>query len=207
MRKEVPLFMTFVAGASIVLGYFLKWDFLRVTASRQMLNWAVVIAAFSLALGAGNITRIHLNNLRKQGHDWILSVLLLVSLYGYLVYGVWRGVPDKNYQWLFNAFLVPGNATVFSLNGFFIISAAYRTWRIKNWRAGILVVTAILVVLGRVGIGQAIWGQLGPISNWIMKFPNAAGMRGIMIGAALGTIGLGLRIILGIERSHFGGLD
>ena len=207
MRKEVPLLVTFIAGASIILGYFLKWDFLRVTASKQMLNWAVIIAAFSLALGAGNITRIHLNNVQKKTGAWFLSILLLVSLYGYLAYGLAKGASDKNYQWLFNAFLVPGNATVFSLNGFFIISAAYRTWRLRNWRAGLLVITAITVVLGRVGIGQALWSQLGPISDWIMKFPNAAGMRGIMIGAALGTVGLGLRIILGIERSHFGGMD
>ncbi len=99
---------------------------------------------------------------------------------------------------------MPGNSTVFSLNGFFIISAAYRTWRLRNWRAALLVGTAILVVLGRVGIGQAMWPALGPISDWIMTYPNAAGMRGIMIGAALGTISLGLRIILGIERGHLG---
>lgn len=204
MRKEIPLAVTFIAGASVVLGYFLNVDFIKLTASRQMLNWAVIVAAFALALGAGNLTRLHVLNISRRGKQWPYSFILLGSLYGYLIYGLSVGMADRGYQWLFNGALVPGNSTVFSLNGFFIISAAYRTWRLRNWRAALLVGTALLVVIGRVGLGQAIWPASAQIADWIMTYPNAAGMRGIVIGAALGTISLGLRVILGIERGHFG---
>lgn len=203
MRREIPVLVTFIAGASIVLGFFINIPFLKF-ASRELLNWAVLVAAFALALGAGNLTRLHLTNITKRGKHWPYSIILLVSLYGYLLYGLIKGPSDRGYQWLFNGALVPGNSTVFSLNGFFIISAAYRTWRLRNWRATILVIAALLVVLGRVGVGQVVWPALGPLSDWIMTYPNTAGMRGIVIGAALGTISLGLRIILGLERRHFG---
>jgi hypothetical protein len=204
MRKEIPLVVTFVAGSAVVLGYFLNVPFIKVTASSQMLNWAVIVAAFALALGAGSLTRLHVLNIAKKGRQWPYSIILLVCLYGYLIFGLWKGMADKSYQWLFNGALVPGNSTVFSLNGFFIISAAYRTWRLRNWRAALLVMTALIAVIGRVGLGQAIWPASARLADWIMTYPNAAGMRGIVIGAALGTISLGLRIILGIDRGHLG---
>ena len=38
-----------------------------------------------------------------------------------------------------------------------------------------------------------------------MDVPNVAGRRAIFIGAALGAVATGVRIILGIERSHLRG--
>jgi hypothetical protein len=62
-----------------------------------------------------------------------------------------------------------------------------------------------------VPVGAAIWGQdsfLGGfpgIKDWIMSVPNMAAKRAILMGAALGAISTGIRVILGIERAHLGG--
>jgi hypothetical protein len=63
-------------------------------------------------------------------------------------------------------------------------------------------------MLARVPIGEAIpviGDYLPKVMNWIMDVPNIAGRRAIFIGAALGAVSTGLRVILGLERSHLGG--
>ncbi|PKK90428.1 MAG: hypothetical protein CVV64_08670 [Candidatus Wallbacteria bacterium HGW-Wallbacteria-1] len=107
------------------------------------------------------------------------------------------------YKWVFE----PMSSTMFSLLAFFIASAAFRAFRAKTFEAGLLLVSAFLVMLGRVPIGKAIWDGFPDIANWIMAVPNTAGQRAIMIGAALGVVSASLKILLGIERSYLGGGD
>ena len=80
-----------------------------------------------------------------------------------------------------------------------------------------LAITAVLVMIGRVPVGAAISGSfvlpgsetplplLVWVQDWIMNVPNLAAKRAILIGAALGAVATGLKIILGIERSAIGG--
>jgi hypothetical protein len=49
--------------------------------------------------------------------------------------------------------------------------------------------------------------QLPAIQDWIMEVPQNAAKRAIIIGAALGVMATGLRVILGIERSYLSGED
>jgi hypothetical protein len=106
--------------------------------------------------------------------------------------------------WLYNYVFFPCNATMFSLLAFFIASAAFRAFRARNTEAALLLGAAILVLLGRAPIGRFIYDALPEITNWIIDVPNNAGRRAIMMGAALGGIVTGLRVILGLERSHLG---
>jgi hypothetical protein len=70
--------------------------------------------------------------------------------------------------------------------------------------ATILLIVAMLVMLGRVPIGQVIYHRMPEITEWIMNYPNLAVQRGIIIGAALGAASMSIRIILGIERTYMG---
>ena len=40
------------------------------------------------------------------------------------------------------------------------------------------------------------------IGVWIQKVPNTGGMRGIIIGLAIGAIGMGIRTLIGRERGY-----
>ena len=108
------------------------------------------------------------------------------------------------YDWLFTHLQAPMMTTMFSLLSFFIASAAYRAFRARTIQATLLLGTAIIVMLGRIPIGQAIYAGLPDIANWIMSVPNTAVQRGIIIGAALGGASTALRIILGLDRTYMG---
>ena len=49
--------------------------------------------------------------------------------------------------------------------------------------------------------------QIPVWQEWIMEVPQNAAKRAILIGAALGVMATGLRVILGIERSYLSGED
>ncbi len=114
------------------------------------------------------------------------------------------GPSGRVYLWMYDHVFYPCNATMFALLAFFIASAAFRAFRARNTEAALLLGAAILVMIGRVPVGAYLHDWFPLISDWIVDIPNNAGRRAIMMGAALGAIVTGLRVILGMERSHLG---
>jgi hypothetical protein len=114
------------------------------------------------------------------------------------------GKEGRAYNWFYDHVFAPCNSTMFALLAFFVVSAAFRAFRARNMEAGLLLGGAILVMLGRVPIGRAISENLPSIAQWILDVPNNGSRRAIMMGAAIGAIATGLRILLGLERSHLG---
>jgi hypothetical protein len=102
---------------------------------------------------------------------------------------------------------------MFALLAFFIASAAFRAFRVRTVEAGWLAAAALIVMIGRVPIGDMLTGflppalQLSSLQDWIMEVPQNAAKRAILMGAALGIMATGLRVILGIERSYLSGED
>ena len=213
MKRFVPWLLTFVAGIAMIADYFIPHRIFG-TLTAEMKQWGLIVVAFSYILGVANVVRIQGNKISRRDSDWLYSVVLVVSLFTMAGLGIFHrhegdGTP---FIWLFNTFYDPLASTMFALLAFFITSAAYRAFRARSTQAVLLLSAAILVMLGQVPVGAAIWG--GPdaflggfpgIKDWIMNVPNLAGKRAILMGAALGAISTGLRVILGLERAHLGG--
>jgi len=205
LKREVPLIITAVFGSFMVIEYFVPHP--TVTSFGEMLQqWAIIVVAFAYVLGVANIVRINGEKISRRSKDWPYAFPLLAGLAFMLTVGVVFGVGNGT---LFNDFYLyayaPMSGTMFSLLAFFIASAAFRAFRIRTVEAGLLAVAAIIVMLGRVPVGAEMWDKLPVISDWIMNAPQMAAKRAILIGAALGAISTGLKVILGIERNYLGG--
>ncbi|GAB4451681.1 MAG: hypothetical protein Kow0031_34210 [Anaerolineae bacterium] len=167
-----------------------------------LVSWAAIIAAFALFLGFFNVVSVHANRIRHQQPGYIYSAVLLISLLATLAVGLWGGPNSGGSQFIFAYILQPLEATLFSLLALFIATAAFRAFRVRNTETFFFVLFAVIVLLGQVPLGIYLWSELPVIKDWILNVPTLAGVRGILLGVALGTIATGLRVLLGTDRPY-----
>ena len=206
MRKEIPLLITFLTGMYFVVDYFVTIPGVE-RLSENMKQWVIIIIAFTYILGVGNVAHFHLRKVARQERDWLFSVATLISMVVMIVLGmIYPGTMEGTAMvWLYNHIFTPMQATMFSLLAFYIASASFRAFRVRNVEASLLAITALVVMMGRVPLGDMLWGDFAHFVEWIMGDLQVVGKRAILIGAALGAISTGLKVILGIERSYLSG--
>ena len=204
MRGPIPVAVAFVSGLFMVVSFFSPHPEIE-RISGDFLNWVSIVTGFTILLGVVSIARTNTAKVQRQSAGWPYAVILLICLAAMVGGSVFQGNEAGTvYYWLFNNLQAPMMTTMFSLLAFFIASAAYRAFRARTVQSTLLLGTAVLVMLGRIPIGQAIYSDLPEIANWIMAVPNTAVQRGIIIGAALGAAATALRIMLGLERTYMG---
>lgn len=206
MRREGPIVVGFIVGALVVISNLFVTPFLR-TVRKDLDQWYLIVVNWTVLVGMINLTQLHLKKISRKVEGWFYSLTLLAGIYVYLFYILFfcKSAGDPKFQWLYNTSVSPMSSTMFSLLAFYIASAAYRSFRIRTAEATVLLAAAVLVMLGRVPIGNMISPALPDIASWMISVPNTAGMRGIQLGAGLGGIATALRVLIGIERGHLGG--
>ncbi len=202
MKRTLPYVITAVSAAIILISMFFG---VAPKVSQELDQWSVVSSAVVCAFGLVNLTAVHVKNIKRRSEDWDLSILLLILTYGYLILGLAKGPTDELYSWIFNATAVPLGATFYALLAFYIVSAAYRAFRAKSRDAVILLVSAIIVLIGKAPLGEYLFPFMGEWTNWIMDIPSVATMRSVAFGATLGALITAIRVLLGFDRPYAAG--
>ena len=214
MKREVPLFITGALGLLMILSFFVPHQLVSVPADFFQAS-VIIVLAFSYLLGGANLLRVNVDAIYKREAGWPFKIVLIAGLVATIVIGIMEGRgfldPGMRSKWIYDNLYSPMQGTMFALLAFYIASAAFRAFRIRTLEAGLLAIAALIVMLGRVPIGNLVSGwlpepaRLGTVQEWIMNVPQNAAKRAILIGAALGVMATGLRVILGIERSYLSG--
>lgn len=196
-----------------------------------------VIAAFLLGLGIYSVLRVHITRLLKRQKDWVFSVVLLTAMvtmviFGYIDY-VQREFHDKegklvemvnwgpaNYGFdlLFDGLLQQMDAAMFSMIAFFILSAAFRAFRIRSIEATVLMGSALIMILSLMGAIDVPWSnmvdgitgkdpshflnnmKISEVKGWFQSTLQVPSLRALEFGVGLGALAMGLRIWLGLEK-------
>jgi len=204
MKRQGPVLVAFVTGVIVLAGYFFNSQTV-VDMSTQIVRWQNIVAAFALALGGVNMFRLHGKNIIGRKKNWVYSCIFMVAFVSYFVLGVAKSTTSAEYQYIWQNLYQPAASTMYSFTLFYMTSACWRAFRIRNWQAAVLMVTGAVVLLGQVGIGAAISEAIPAVSAWIIDTPNAAAIRAITIGGSLGMGVMSIRVILGLERTYMAG--
>ncbi|HBK85439.1 MAG TPA: hypothetical protein DDZ53_05350 [Firmicutes bacterium] len=209
MRKEIPIALSFLAGIIMLIDSFTPGNFApRVELSK----WLIIMSAFMVGIASVNLVRIHGANVISRRKGWFNSFSLLVMLVAFTYVGVMKySYPEvETWKVLFQNFydyiMSPPAAVMYAIIAFYVSSASYRAFKARSVEATVLLVAAVVVMLGKAPVGELIWSKFPVISSWLLNVANTTGQRGIMIGAAIGGFVTSLRVLLGLERGHLGGV-
>ncbi len=215
MRRTLPLAITFIVGIMVIVNSAIIAPGFNKFIQDYVIRAVTVSTAWATALGAFNLMRVHGNRISRKREGWINSVFLIASFSILLLLGVFlkKGQNDPLYLFFYNSLNVPLNSTMFAVLCFYIASAAYRAFRVRNIEATVLLTSAVIVMLGSVPIGKIMFDGFGAngllgipwMKNWIMDQANTSVVRGLTLGITLGSLAQAMRNLLGIERGYMSG--
>lgn len=202
MRKVLPIAAAVICGLYALVDFFVT-DPVVDAVGAKLLEGVMILAAFALLLGLLNLMNVHLRRVATGEKNQGFSVVLVAAMLVTLVCGVaW---PQSGaLTWIFGYIYYPLQSSLAALLAFFAVSAAYRAFRLRSGQAVILLVTSLLVLVTQMPFMSALSPLFAEIREWVLYVPVAAGVRGLILGVALGTITTCLRVLLAVDRPYAG---
>jgi hypothetical protein len=203
IRRSIPVAITIAVGLLTFLGLLLQLPQL----SSLLLRWASFLAAIALLLGVLNLLAVHLNRLFKGNLYSGVLALSMVAVFTFAITDA-AGITRNGVETIFNWVQFPLEAALSSLLAFLLLFAGVNLLkRQRNIGGALFLLTAVLVLLSAAlatsrfvptGVANT-FANIGQIISTIFV---TAGVRGILLGVALGTITLSIRLLLGVERPY-----
>lgn len=175
--------------------------------SRFLIEIVSITGAFAVLLGVINLMRVQLAGIRKGGRGLygvvtVLVFLLIIGLRaaerGGLVTTLDSTAPTISLTVL-DALQVAIESALAGMVAFFLIYAAARMLRKRlTVTAIVFIITCVIVLVGYLPLVGLDF--LSSIREWLLRIPAQAGLRGLLIGGAIGTVIVGVRVLIGQDR-------
>ena len=167
IKRQLAIVVMISMGFLALAGQFINSESLREFTDKDAPQWYMIIAGFTAFLGCLNLLQLHTTNVIRKQKNWQYSIFTLLGFLLMIFFGfIYNGSPAdlgphlKNeysaFYWMYNYVYLPLSSTMFALLAFFVASASYRAFRIRNFEATLLLISGVLLMLGRVPIGAFI---------------------------------------------------
>ena len=149
-KRQIPILIVSLIGFATLLGWFFDQPTFKSFVDDDATQWFDILAAFAIFLGGLNLLKLQTQKVLMKQKGWQYSLfaiggLLFAIVAGFFVKGnpevAWGAhVTSKGtlFKWMFNYMVSPMQATMFALLAFYVASASYRAFRIRNFEATLL---------------------------------------------------------------------
>lgn len=163
-----------------------------------LLQLVTITLALVILIGVVNLLTVHLGRVAGRQPGAIPAVVLILS---FVLVVVTYVVQRPTSMILLEQVQVAIESALAALVLFSLVYGAAGVLRRRTSLAGVLFVAVVLVML----IGSLplpIVGALSGFRDWLLAVPVNAGARGLLLGIALATLIVGVRVLIGQDRSY-----
>lgn len=196
LTSTAPTIITGIAGLIVLLSYIFPAEVL-VQLRVWLVNIAVIVAGMALLLGFFRLLNFHLRRVQqcKSGYS---AIALVVALLVFVALVVDRFLNFGATTFVFNAIIAPIQSSLGALLAIFLGAAAVRmAQRRRSWGTLWFLLSAIVVLLTQIPVSPD--SVLLPIRQFFDALAMG-GLRGLLLGVALGTLAVAFRVLLAIDR-------
>jgi len=198
-KRKIPFWiLTIVSFVTILEGFFPIVEDVIGSQLQMLRTYMTVVGPGVSFIGLAMLVVSHFRRIYKRATDphWIYSVAVFATLIP-VSYGlIFQGFDGPLTQWLFKYGVSPTHQTLFSMTAFYITTAAYRVFKFRNIDASVLLVSGMIILWSTLPLFTGFFPFLLPLASWINMVPTVAGYRAFILGVSLGSIGLGIRVML-----------
>lgn len=173
IRRTLPLLIAGFFGIATIIQFFVPHPASR-TFYNMILDWIIIVSAFTYLMAVQSTVELHTTKIKRKVAGWQYSILVLASLAITSFIGILGGaftpstllmkivpsIKPSDTSLLMYTYLymqVPMQSTIFSLLAFYMASAAFRSFRARSFDATMLLITASIVTIGRVPLGEFLY--------------------------------------------------
>lgn len=203
IRRHIPTIIAITTGWLVLFGYLFPTQPLSGIRDR-LVEWAVIVAAFAFLLGLFNVAHVHGRRLFRSRQGKLHSLALLGAAAISAIVTISQGPSGDWTQRILKYGLNPLGASLAALVAFTLALAAFRLLRARRSMEAIgftlIAIAALVTSTPPIGIERLSF--FSSIREWLVNIFGMAGMRGLLLGVALGTLITALRVLIGAERPH-----
>lgn len=203
IKRVLPLAIAIAFGLLTLVGLLLPVPELTTI----IFDWVGFLAAIALVLGVLNLLAIHAQRTISGNLYSGVLVIAMLSVLGLAItdaLAVTTGGLALAFDWI----QVPLETALASLMAFFLLFLGFHMLRRqRGWGAVLFLVTAVLILFSSAFtsttlLPATVRNLFSQIQNVINNIIVTAGMRGLLIGIALGAITMSLRLLLGLDQPY-----
>ncbi|MFQ5608392.1 MAG: hypothetical protein ACE5GA_10625 [Candidatus Zixiibacteriota bacterium] len=203
MRRGLPITLSFLFGILMLALRYVRGEFAS-DANVFLIDYWQIIFAFGIIVGVAAFAATTLKKIARR-EDTFFNIVLLSGAALMPALALFGGIrPGSPFLWTFENIQVPMQATVFALLAFFVTSAAFRGFRARSAPSVVLLLTGLIVIIGRVPLGDFLFSDTSELVFWVREFPSSAAKSALLVGIGLGSATTSLRVIFGVERTYLG---
>jgi len=205
MRAPLSAAIAIAVGLVTLLGYFIPVAVLQ-NVRMTLIQWTIILAGVAGLVAIIHLLRVHWRKVTVAKEKDITSGFMLLAFFVTFIAGIILGPNHPAMQKVVTHIQMPVEASLMAVVAISLVVAGIRfVQHRKGVMAIVFIGSTILFLI--IGSGILAGGSDIPLLKNALSAISVlpvAGMRGILLGVALGSLTTGLRILLGADRPYSG---